>query len=363
MTTTLLELCGWTVWRGSLRVGPLDFRVPAGSTFALMGPSGIGKTTVCLSILGFQAPDLRSEGHRRYCGRDLGEGELFPACLYIPQGFPFNPNWEVQSFLLRLPWVRNASRKERRRKVRQVLQMLGLAHRAHATAAELSGGELQRAAFAQAVLLSDTRILVADELTSGLDPGMTAEILGLFKQIVRDRCAAALLATHSADAVIAAADQVAILVPSSISSTPLMVHRGEPTWRSDWLETLLCLSRWGLLLKCDEGGPVRALGRALSSIKNRPPSPGTLEWLVLSHPSGESRPCGHDERAAIEAALPPTNGSCCYAPIRVSVNNTILLGLAAEPTSSGQWGHLVVAEVDARAAGQELQSSIVRGRL
>ena len=86
-----------------------------------------------------------------------------------------------------------------REKVRRMIAAVGLAGREVSTPRELSGGELQRVAIARA-LVGDPKLVLADEPTGNLDPENARNVLALFRAQVKDRGAAAILATHSEQA-------------------------------------------------------------------------------------------------------------------------------------------------------------------
>jgi putative ABC transport system ATP-binding protein len=86
--------------------------------------------------------------------------------------------------------------KEMHEKARAAIASVGLAGREASLPRELSGGELQRVAIARA-LVGDPALVLADEPTGNLDPESARQVLALFKNRVKERGAAAILATHS----------------------------------------------------------------------------------------------------------------------------------------------------------------------
>lgn len=222
-----------------------------------MGPSGVGKTTLLLTILGYQESGLSVSGKRIQEGKILPPSAVPEHALYIPQQLPFNPNWEVQGFLRRLPSVNPMwwevlprlwemlppFRTRERARVKEVLEQLGLSHRARATVAELSGGEAQRAALAQMLLLKP-KLLIGDEFVSALDPGMTTWILDICRQEVVQSGGAAILAMHDVQSALQVSDRIILMWPASISSVPWVIHKGSRAWHGGMLFTLSCLARW-----------------------------------------------------------------------------------------------------------------------
>src|SRR5664280_1311414 len=148
MSDELLSVRRWRVSRsGVVDIGPLDLDLRRGTITTVMGPSGIGKTTLLLSLLGATEAGVLISGERHQNGRVLTTGEILREALYIPQRVPFNPNWEIGRYLARLPFATGYGEREptrtrfaRDRRVAEVLTDLRLNHRARATLAELSGG-------------------------------------------------------------------------------------------------------------------------------------------------------------------------------------------------------------------------------
>jgi len=176
----------------------ISLEVAAGEFVALMGPSGCGKSTL-LNILGFlDAPDAGS-----YRLRDEEVATLSDARLtrlrraYV--GFVF------QSFNLieELNVAENVevallyrSVDARRRRVDEVLEQVGLAHRARHRPRQLSGGQQQRVAIARA-LAPEPDLILADEPTGNLDSANGAAVMDLLKDAAA-RGTTVIMVTHSA---------------------------------------------------------------------------------------------------------------------------------------------------------------------
>lgn len=247
----VLQLENWHLQRGSdVSIGPLNLDFGAGTVTTLIGPSGVGKTTLLMTILGYEESGLTINGQRKQEDKILATGTVPKRALYIPQHLPFNPNWEVQGFLRRLPWGKSnfidlllPVRSEHRKRVDEVLQQLGLAHRARATIAELSGGEAQRAALAQMLLLKP-KVLIGDEFVSALDPGMTTWILDQCRQEISQSNGAAILALHDVQAAMHVSDRILLLWSANIGTQPWEIMKGSPAWHGEVLYSLACLARW-----------------------------------------------------------------------------------------------------------------------
>jgi ABC-type lipoprotein export system ATPase subunit len=185
--------------RGSEAVAALrgvDLFVEAGEFVALVGPSGSGKSTLLHVAGGLDRPD---RGRVVLDGRDLAS--LSPGerarlrrrqIGFIFQFFHLIPSLTVAENV-ELPLVLDRTRGNGR--VPEALQAVGLAHRAAHLPAELSGGEMQRAAIARA-LVARPALILADEPTGNLDSATGAEILELLISQVQHSGATLVMVTH-----------------------------------------------------------------------------------------------------------------------------------------------------------------------
>ncbi len=175
--------------RGTEEVRAVDnvyFRIDPGEFVAIVGPSGSGKTTL-LQLLG--AMDAPTSGRLSLSGQELSG--LSDAALtrlrreqigFVFQHFGLLPTLSVAENVA-LPAL--LSRREVRGRVDELIESVGLSHRRRHRPAQLSGGEMQRAAIARA-LINSPRLLLADEPTGNLDSATGADILALFQQLQRD---------------------------------------------------------------------------------------------------------------------------------------------------------------------------------
>ncbi len=177
----------------------LDLDIPEGEYVALMGPSGSGKTTLLNLIAGIDSP---TRGRIVVGGRDiatLGQTELarwrshtvgFIFQLYnlLPVLSAFE-NVELPLLLTSL------KRSERKKHVETALSIVGLADRMEHYPRQLSGGQEQRVAIARAIV-SDPKILVADEPTGDLDAKSGDEILELLRRLNEEFGKTIVMVTH-----------------------------------------------------------------------------------------------------------------------------------------------------------------------
>ena len=188
--------------RNSLEIPVLNdisLEVPEGEFLGLMGPSGSGKTTLLNLIAGIDKPN---SGRIIVAGTDLGTlsesrlakwrsrhiGFIFQFYNLLPVLTAYE-NVELPLLLTPLP------KKERRKHVEAVLNLVGLADRMDHYPRQLSGGQEQRVAIARAIA-SDPTVLVADEPTGDLDKQSAEEILTLLERLNREFKKTIIVVTH-----------------------------------------------------------------------------------------------------------------------------------------------------------------------
>ena len=177
----------------------IDFRLPQGGYGAIMGPSGSGKSTM-LNILG--CLDRPTGGECWIAGRNtakLSENQLADLrCRdigFVFQAFNLLPRLTLeQNIELPLQYL-GLSRKERRQRVGQAMERLGLGERGRHLPNEVSGGQKQRAAIARAIV-KHPALLLADEPTSDLDEQTEIEIMDELLAVNRERGTTLVLVTH-----------------------------------------------------------------------------------------------------------------------------------------------------------------------
>ncbi len=189
----------------------IDLDVVPGEFVAITGPSGSGKSTA-MSIFG--CLDLPTGGEYRIEGipvQDLS-GDVLAALRNARFGFVF----QQFNLLARTPALENVAMplvyagvgtRERARRAREALSVVGLAGREQARTNQLSGGEQQRVAIARAIV-NAPEIVLADEPTGNLDSKKGAEIMKLLTALNRDHGITVLMVTHDATCAAYARRQV-----------------------------------------------------------------------------------------------------------------------------------------------------------
>ena len=183
-------------------VRPVSMELNAGEVTVLIGRSGSGKTTLLHMLAGLLTPTegrVLLEGQDLYALPDAALSRLRGEKIaVVPQGRSCLDSLTVLENAL-LPGRIWAGRNDRETAL-SWLEKLGIGHLADTRPAELSGGELRRAAIARA-LTQDARVLLADEPTGDLDDESTAAVLGILRDAAKAGGKAVFLVTHEDEAL------------------------------------------------------------------------------------------------------------------------------------------------------------------
>lgn len=204
MSELLLEVSGlfksYTSGSRALEVlQGLDLSVGAGEAVAIVGDSGVGKSTLLHLLGGLDRPD---RGSVRFRGAELYGAEPADLALYRNRqvGLVFQFHHLLPEFTalenVEMPFLIGRRGDEAAAAARPMLERLGLGGRLHHHPAELSGGEQQRVAIARAIAPGPS-LLLADEPTGNLDPGTGAAVFALLRGLQAELGFALVLATHS----------------------------------------------------------------------------------------------------------------------------------------------------------------------
>jgi polar amino acid transport system permease protein len=205
----------------------VEMKVRLGEVVALLGPSGSGKSTLlrCINHLeGWDAGTVKIGGRRigfREDGKPLSPRDMANERASVGVGMVFQ-QFNLFSHLTALEnvagplrWVHGVSRADADRRARELLERVGLSHRADALPRHLSGGQQQRVAIARAIAPNPT-VLLLDEPTSALDPELVNEVLEVIRRLAVEDGLTMIISTHQLRFADEVADRVVFLSGGSI---------------------------------------------------------------------------------------------------------------------------------------------------
>jgi len=178
----------------------VSLEVGAGEYVAVIGESGIGKSTLLNVVAGLEPVDsgrvVFGDAEVTALGDDAATRLRREHFGFVFQAFHVLPHLTVERNVALPLLLRGAPEAEIAPKARALVAAVGLAGREASLPRELSGGELQRVAIARA-LVGDPKLVLADEPTGNLDPVNARQVLELFRKQVKEKGAGAILVTHS----------------------------------------------------------------------------------------------------------------------------------------------------------------------
>jgi branched-chain amino acid transport system ATP-binding protein len=220
-------------FRGLVAVDHVSFAVPEGAIIGLIGPNGAGKTTLFNLIAGVYRPD---EGRVRFAGRDIAGLPPHETCRAgIARTFqnvrPFGALSVLENVMVGA-FMAGAGAEAARHKAEEVLERIGLIQKSAAPARSLTLPERKQLEVARA-LATAPRLLLLDEVMSGLRPVEIDAMVAIFAALVRDTGLTILLTEHVMRAVMALSHHIVVLhhgkkicegPPETVSRDPQVIE-------------------------------------------------------------------------------------------------------------------------------------------
>ncbi len=195
-------------WR-EFELKEVSFRVEKGEYFVLVGPSGAGKTLLLEVIAGIHEPD---EGRILIGDRDVTD--LPPErrrVAYVPQNYALFPHMSIMDNITYGLRVRGISRSEAERRIKDLVEVLGIGHLLNRRPSCISAGEQQRVALARALVVEPVLILL-DEPFANLDVRIRSKLMSEMKRWREELGFTALHVTHSFEEVMVLGDKLGVLL-------------------------------------------------------------------------------------------------------------------------------------------------------
>lgn len=184
--------------------------------YGLLGVNGAGKTTLMRMLCTLLRP---TNGKITCDGKEIFamDGEYRKILGYLPQDFGFYPDFTVQDYLLYIAAIKAIRPVVAKKRVKELLEKVGLSKASHKKMKKLSGGMKRRVGIAQS-MLNNPNILILDEPTAGLDPNERVRFRNLISELAEDRLV--LLSTHIVSDVEYIANEILLMKAGTL------VHRG-----------------------------------------------------------------------------------------------------------------------------------------
>ena len=189
----------------------VSLSVEAGEIFGYLGPNGAGKTTTMKMAMGLIQP---SAGSVKLFGRTMQDPMIRSRVGYLPEHPYFYDYLSATEILDFYAELYGLDRRTRKRRVGELLELVGLSHAAHRTLRRFSKGMLQRVGIAQAII-NDPDLVILDEPLSGLDPMGRKEVRDIIVSL-REQGKTVFFSTHILHDIETICDRVALLIQGKL---------------------------------------------------------------------------------------------------------------------------------------------------
>ncbi|MBN9551487.1 MAG: ABC transporter ATP-binding protein [Alphaproteobacteria bacterium] len=201
---------------GVIGLDAVDLDIAPGEFLTLLGPSGCGKTTSLRVIAGFESP---TSGNVLLDGRDITGLRPFDRPVNtVFQDYALFPHMDVAANVGFGLSLRKLSGAEQAKRVREALDMVGLADKLRARVSELSGGQRQRVALARAIVC-EPRVLLLDEPLSALDAHLREQMQVELKRLQSRLGTTFVMVTHDQTEALSISDRIVVMNKGRIEQT------------------------------------------------------------------------------------------------------------------------------------------------
>ena len=256
----------------------VNLEIGKGEIVALLGPSGSGKTTLLMILAGFLSP---TSGKLMEQGVDIIKRSAEKRNYgMVFQGYALFPHMSVADNVAYPLRIRKVAAEERQRRVKHILEVVGLGAHMHKKPAELSGGQQQRVAIARA-LVFEPELLLLDEPLSALDKNLREQLQTELQRIHRQVGTSFVFVTHDQNEALALSSRIAIFNHGKLTQvdTPENIYnRPDSRFVAEFLGKMNLFP----LLDMIRNGPT-ASGRCGTSVLHAlAPSPLSAQPTVLA---------------------------------------------------------------------------------
>ena len=204
--------------------------------YGLLGVNGAGKTTLMRMICTLLPP---TSGKILCDGKDIFkmDGEYRNLLGYLPQEFGFYPDFTVKDYLMYIASLKGIRSMIAGKRVKELLEQVGLAKSVNKKMKKLSGGMKRRAGIAQA-MLNNPKILILDEPTAGLDPKAHKDVLNMVEEVHRRTGNITIFVSHNMADIARLSDKILVIHNGKLvtKGSPKEVFSQKETLRSVGLD-------------------------------------------------------------------------------------------------------------------------------